>query len=150
METMVRAVHDFRGTFNIRDYRWFDLRDSDTTSPNFQQQYGLMTDLYQPKPAFGLYRKLVGSLGARRPAPRLRLRRHCHRRAWHARLTGAHLEQVRRARFRIGDRRARPDATVPFAGAFPADGLNPDSTIVVVAQLAHGKPVRMRKRLHHC
>ena len=51
---MVRAVNDYRGTFDVSDYRWFDLRDSDTTSPNFQQQYGLMTDEYVPKPAFGL------------------------------------------------------------------------------------------------
>jgi hypothetical protein len=70
MDTMVHAVNDFRGTFNISDYRWFNLRDGDTTSPNFQQQYGLMTDEYRPKPAFGLYRRLVGQLTARRPPPR--------------------------------------------------------------------------------
>jgi hypothetical protein len=67
MDTMVRAVNDFRGTFNISDYRWFDLRDSDTTSPNFQQQYGLMTDTYVPKPAFGLYRRLVNLFTVRGP-----------------------------------------------------------------------------------
>jgi hypothetical protein len=150
MDTMVRAVHDFRGTFNISDYRWFDLRDSNTTSPNFQQQYGLMTDEYAPKPAFGLYRKLVARLGARDPRPHLRLRRHCHRRTWHARLTGTHLERVRRARFRIGDERATPDATMPFARSFGARRLNPDWTIVVVAELAGGKRVRMERRLHHC
>jgi hypothetical protein len=70
MDTMVRAVHDFRGTFNITDYRWFNLRDGDSTSPNFQQQYGLMTDEYVPKPAFGLYRRLVGQLSIRTPRPR--------------------------------------------------------------------------------
>ena len=73
MDTMVHAVHDFRGTFNISDYRWFNLRDGDTMSPNFQQQYGLMTDEYVPKPAFGLYRRLVAGLGRRAPdrsAPR--------------------------------------------------------------------------------
>ena len=59
MDTMVHAVHDFRGTFHISDYRWFDLRDGDSTSPNFQTQYGLMTDEYRPKPAFALYRDLV-------------------------------------------------------------------------------------------
>jgi hypothetical protein len=59
MDTMVHAVNDFRGTFNISDYRWFNLRDGDSTSPNFQTQYGLMTDEYKPKPAFALYRRLV-------------------------------------------------------------------------------------------
>jgi hypothetical protein len=70
LDTMVHAVNDFRGTFNIRDYRWFDLRDSDSTSSNFQQQYGLMTDEYVPKPAFGLYGRLVRALTVHnRPPP---------------------------------------------------------------------------------
>jgi hypothetical protein len=70
LDTMVHAVNDFRGTFNISDYRWFNLRDGDTTSPNFQQQYGLMTDEYVPKPAFGLYRRLVAQLTRRATAGR--------------------------------------------------------------------------------
>ena len=70
LDTMVHTVNDFRGTFNISDYRWFNLRDGDTTSPNFQQQYGLMTDEYQPKPAFGLYRRLVAQLTRRAPPRR--------------------------------------------------------------------------------
>jgi hypothetical protein len=66
LDTMVRAVNDYRGTFHISDYRWFDLRDGDSTSPNFQAQYGLMTDQYKPKPAFDVYRRLVRQLTARR------------------------------------------------------------------------------------
>ena len=57
---MVGAVNDFRGTYDVTDYRWFDLRDHDTASPNFQQHYGLLRDDYSPKPAFEAYR------GARR------------------------------------------------------------------------------------
>ena len=30
LEAMVSAVHDFRGTYNVTDYRWFNLRDGDT------------------------------------------------------------------------------------------------------------------------
>ena len=30
LRRMVRAVHDFRGTYNVSDYRWFNLRDGDT------------------------------------------------------------------------------------------------------------------------
>jgi hypothetical protein len=52
-------VHDFRGTYNVTDYRWFDLRDHNTSSQNFQQHYGLLRDDYSPKPAFGAYRELV-------------------------------------------------------------------------------------------
>jgi hypothetical protein len=150
MDTMVRAVHDFRGTFNISDYRWFDLRDSDSTSPNFQQQYGLMTDEYVPKPAFGLYRKLVARFTTGHPKPRLVLRRHCFGRRWTARVAGTHLEQVRSVSFRIGERRAPADRRLPFTRSFRAAGLNPGWTIVVVARLAHGKPVRLRRSLHHC
>ncbi len=62
MEEMVGAVHDFRGTFNVTDYRWFDLRDHNTASSNFQHHYGLLEDDYTPKPAFELYRQLVAEL----------------------------------------------------------------------------------------
>ena len=63
LREMVRAVHDFRGNYNVSDYRWFDLRDGDSSNPNFGQQYGLMLDDYTPKPAFGAYRELIAELG---------------------------------------------------------------------------------------
>ena len=72
MDTMVHAVNDFRGTFHISDYRWFNLRDGDSTSASFQTQYGLMTDQYKPKPAFRLYRKLVCRLAAHNPRGKAR------------------------------------------------------------------------------
>jgi hypothetical protein len=62
MEQMVRAVHDFRGNYNVTDYRWFDLRDHDSSSENFQHHYGILHDDYTPKPAFDLYRNLVAEL----------------------------------------------------------------------------------------
>jgi hypothetical protein len=65
MDEMVGAVDEFRGTYNVTDYRWFDLRDHRTSSPNFQQQYGLLRDDYTPKPAFALYRELIGALTRR-------------------------------------------------------------------------------------
>ena len=64
MDAMVRAVHEFRGNYGVSDYRWFDLRDGDSSSPSFQQQYGIMRDDYTPKPAFGTYRDLIRELGA--------------------------------------------------------------------------------------
>jgi len=48
LETMVRAVHDFRGTYGVTDYRWFDLRDHNSASANFQHHYGLLRDDYSP------------------------------------------------------------------------------------------------------
>jgi hypothetical protein len=65
MTAMVRTVHDFRANYGVTDYRWFDLRDGDTASPSFQQQYGIMRDDYTPKPAFATYRNLIAELGAR-------------------------------------------------------------------------------------
>jgi hypothetical protein len=66
---MVRAVHDFRGNYNVSDYRWFDLRDGDSSNPNFQQQFGIMRDDYTPKPAFETYRRLIGELACTDSAP---------------------------------------------------------------------------------
>ena len=62
MRTMVDTIHDFRGTYHVTDYRWFDLRDADTEAPNFQQHYGILEDDYTRKPAFGVYRRLVRKL----------------------------------------------------------------------------------------
>jgi hypothetical protein len=59
---MVAAVNDLRGLDHVTDYRWFDLRDHNTSSPNFQQHYGLLRDDYSPKRAFGVYRRLVRRL----------------------------------------------------------------------------------------
>ncbi len=65
MREMVGAVNRFRGTYNVSDYRWFDLRDHLTSDPNFQRHYGLLRDDYTPKPAFDVYRRLVARLSHR-------------------------------------------------------------------------------------
>jgi hypothetical protein len=62
----VGAAHRYRGTYNVTDFRWFNLRDSNSSGPGFQQQYGLLRDDYSAKPAFGAYRRLIGRHGARR------------------------------------------------------------------------------------
>jgi hypothetical protein len=64
LREMVGAAHDFRANYNVTDYRWFDLRDSNSSDPRFEQQYGLMRDDYSPKPAFEAYRSLIAELGA--------------------------------------------------------------------------------------
>jgi hypothetical protein len=66
LRAMVGAVHEFRGTYDVTEYRWFDLRDHNSSSQNFQQHYGLLRDDYTPKPAYGAYRELVGRLSRRR------------------------------------------------------------------------------------
>ena len=59
LRAMVGAVQEFRGTYNVTDYRWFDLRDHNTSSQNLQHHYGLLRDDYTEKPAYGAYRELV-------------------------------------------------------------------------------------------
>jgi hypothetical protein len=73
LELMVRAVHDFRGTYNVTDYRWFNLRDGDTDSPLLFQHFGLTESDYDEKPAFGVYRRLVRELSVRSHRARARL-----------------------------------------------------------------------------
>jgi hypothetical protein len=122
METIVRAFHDFRGTFNVSDLRWFNMRDAQTGSPNFQQQYGLLTDDYEPKPAFETYRALVRDLSRRDPAhpaearPRVRIPggrpRGCARRSLVVFVDGA--AGVERVDFLVGGRRLASDGAEPF------------------------------------
>jgi hypothetical protein len=59
LQEMTGAVDDFRGTYNVSDYRWFDLRDHNSSSLNFQHHYGLLLDNYTPKPAFAAYGQIV-------------------------------------------------------------------------------------------
>jgi hypothetical protein len=132
--TMVRAFHDFRGTFNVSDYRWFNLRDAETSSPNFQQQYGLMTDAYQPKPAFGSYAALVRALAGdppsaagARPRPRLALRlvaptvrrrgSRCAPGPVRASVSGADRRAVSRIDFHLNGTRKVRDRRLPFAAS---------------------------------
>ncbi len=65
LSAFVRTAVGYRGTYNITDFNWFDLRDNDSHGPNFQSYFGLLRDNYSPKPAFGVYRKLIARYGAR-------------------------------------------------------------------------------------
>lgn len=63
MRAVIAAVDALRVADHITDYRWFDLRDANSGSSNFEDHYGLMNDSYAPKPAFTTYRNLVAKLG---------------------------------------------------------------------------------------
>jgi hypothetical protein len=63
LDAMARAVNAFRGTYNVSDYRWFNLRDADTSSTVLFQHFGLLESDYDRKPAFVVYRRLVRALG---------------------------------------------------------------------------------------
>lgn len=64
LREMVEAVNRYRGNYGVTEYRWFDLRDHNTSSTNFQHHYGLLRDDYSEKPAFDVYRRLVRRLAS--------------------------------------------------------------------------------------
>jgi hypothetical protein len=78
LEAAVATVAAGQAKFNITGYRFFDLRDADSASTSFEDQYGLMTDTYAPKPAFGVYKQLVASFGQPQAARASALRRLQH------------------------------------------------------------------------
>ena len=63
LESAIAAVNSSRGAYNVTGYRWFDLRDADSSSPSVESHYGLMTDDYTAKPAFSVYHGLIAALG---------------------------------------------------------------------------------------
>jgi hypothetical protein len=66
MKAAIAAIESERARYNVTDYRWFDLRDADSTSDSFESRYGLLNDDYSPKAAFAVYRDLVTSLSETR------------------------------------------------------------------------------------
>jgi hypothetical protein len=69
LKELVTAAHRYSGTFNITDYRWFNLRDSTSTGPStligvtFSSD-GLLRDDYTAKPSFAVYRALIARFGS--------------------------------------------------------------------------------------
>jgi len=151
LEGMVRAIHDWRGKFNVTDHRWFTLRDADSSSPNFQQQYGLLRDDYSEKRAFGTYRTLVAALGrttaVTRPPPAtpvLKLRVRCSRGSRLVTLLGA-TTAVRSVQFRLGRKRVT-DGRRPFKKRLRGRGTR----IRAVARLTDGRTAVVTRRIRRC
>jgi hypothetical protein len=73
LEQLVTAAHDYSGTFNVTDYRWFNLRDSVSSGPltligaTFSSD-GLLRSDYSAKPSFATYRALIAALGRSTPS----------------------------------------------------------------------------------
>lgn len=169
LENMVRAVDDFRGTYHVTDYRWFDLRDHNTASANFQHHYGLLRDDYSPKPAFDVYRRLVDELarreagpaagagGARAPLgrPRLTLRLRYRRGrcgSVRATVTGPDRGLVRRADVSVGRRRLARFRRAPLAFTIRRTALprRHRSRLRVRVRLSDGRASTLARRLRAC
>lgn len=61
---IVDTVRSAAKTFNVSDYRWFNLRDNLATTTAFGETSGLLTDDYARKPSFYAYRRLIARFGA--------------------------------------------------------------------------------------
>ena len=175
LRVMVQAVHDFRGTYNVRDYRWFNLRDSQTGHPGVFQNSGLLEDDYEEKPAFAAYRELVARYtaagdgdggrqraGGGRPRLTLRLRyragrtaagRRCARSPVRARVAGADRRQALRAGFWRDGRRVARDTRPPLDRRLDRGPGRPRATrhrAAARVRLADGRLVRLRRRYLLC
>ena len=64
LRQFVTTAVKYRGTYGLTDFRWFGLRDNNSSGPDYQSYFGLLDDRYDPKPAFGEYRRLVERFGA--------------------------------------------------------------------------------------
>ena len=158
LRVMVQAVHDFRGTYNVRDYRWFNLRDSQTGHPGVFQNAGLLEDDYDEKPAFAAYRELVRrytARGDRTPAatrpPRLWLRLRCPRSRVRASIRGADRRQALRANFFRDGRRVARDTHPPLSRVIDRVRRSRPARHRAAAgvRLADGRLVRLRRRYSH-
>jgi hypothetical protein len=166
---MVPAVHDFRGTYNVTDYRWFNLRDGDTSSPQLFQHFGLMEDGYVKKPAFPIYARFVESLSTRsfrrpgfRPRLRLRLRyrrgrllngRRCARGAVRATVSGRDRREALRALFLRGRWLIAFDSRPPLSRVIDRRrhrGRSHRHVARARVRLRDGRLVRLRRRYRVC
>ncbi len=72
LRELISAVRAYSGTFHVTDYRWFNLRDSNSSAtgslPGASDSFatdGLMSDAYVAKPSFWVYRGLIARYGRR-------------------------------------------------------------------------------------
>ncbi|ROP38708.1 hypothetical protein [Saccharothrix texasensis] len=63
VQAVVRVVAENADRLGITGYTHFALRDADSANPGLFHNFGLTTDDYTPKPAFGAYRALIAELG---------------------------------------------------------------------------------------
>ena len=70
LRQLIQSVHAYSGTYNISDYRWFNLRDSTDQGPatheplTFSTDGLLLTD-YRHKQSFEAYRQMLSRFGTR-------------------------------------------------------------------------------------
>jgi hypothetical protein len=66
LRSTLEDVHAYSGALGISDYRYFNLRDNNSTGPDLFDAVGLLRDDYSRKPAFGVFRRGIAAFGAAR------------------------------------------------------------------------------------
>jgi hypothetical protein len=157
-ERMLDALEAYARVYGVTTYFWFDLRDADSSSPNFQQQYGVMRDDYTPKPAFDVLRDRFARMtvpGEVRPpatdppaprAARLRLRLRCYSRGVYARLTGEDARSPSRVTFAVGRKRAH-DAGAPFRRHVRLGSRHGRHRVKALVRFGSARPVALVRRI---
>ena len=56
---MIESVLEQKDELNIAAYELFSLRDADSGNPDMFHQFGIMTDAYLPKAAYGVFKDLL-------------------------------------------------------------------------------------------
>ncbi|MFL5846079.1 MAG: polysaccharide deacetylase family protein [Solirubrobacteraceae bacterium] len=67
LRDMIGSIAAVSGTYNVTDYRWFNLRDNVTGDPGLFNTAGLLRDDYSEKPSLQAYRAVVAQHGAAKP-----------------------------------------------------------------------------------
>ena len=159
-ERMLDALDSYARVFGVTDYFWFDLRDADSSSPNFQQQYGVMRDDYTPKPAFDVLRERFARMtvagevkppSVNPPAPRaarVGLRLRCYSRGVTVSLAGDDAASASSVTFSVSGRRSLTDHRAPFKRDVRLRRSRKRQRVRVVARVRFGsaKPIVLSKR----
>jgi hypothetical protein len=139
---LVAAVRAYSGTFNVTDYRWFNLRDANSSAsgslPGAATTFatdGLLRDDYTPKPSYSAYQAAIAADGScTATSLRVGLRRERQ---------GVREVTVFLGRQRVG--RAR-GARLRSVRVWLGEGFPPAFGLRIVMRLRGGRTVSYRRR----
>ena len=64
LRDVIESVLEHQDALNIAGYELFSLRDAATSNPDMFHQFGVMTDAYVPKAAYGVFKDLLSHRGS--------------------------------------------------------------------------------------
>ena len=69
LSSTLDEIHRYSGTLGVTDYRWFNLRDNDSSGTDLFDAVGVLRDDYAEKPAFATLRSAIQSIGTDQTPP---------------------------------------------------------------------------------